>query len=99
MFFPKQLLNKGKLTKICFFTYQTWHGSNSLLYKFVVFLEQKFGQIVCQPASDLQVRMRDYVISHVFNDAADEDQSDDENEENEGTLVRKSFHVKFIVKK
>ena len=43
--------------------------------------------------------MRDYVISHVFNDAADEDQSDDENEENEGTLVRKSFHVKFIVKK
>jgi len=45
--------------------------------------EQKFGQIVCQPASDLQVRMRDYVISHVFNEVADEDQSDDENDENE----------------
>ena len=45
-----------------------------------IVLEQKFGQIVCQPATDIQVRMRDYIISHVFNEIAEEDQSDDENE-------------------
>ena len=47
------------------------------------FSDQKFGQIVSQPPPDLQVRMRDFVINHVFNELSDDDdQSDDENEGN-----------------
>ncbi|XP_066922254.1 cohesin subunit SA-2-like isoform X2 [Clytia hemisphaerica] len=46
--------------------------------------EQKFGQIVSQPPPEVQVRMRDYVISHVFSEISDEDeQSETEDEEDE----------------
>ena len=85
--FSKQMLNKGlsfchsgsfSLLPHAPALLPHVHNYVALILVRSSFLAPTFAQIVCEADQTLQVNMRDFVITHVFNAVDEEDGLDDE---------------------